>query len=81
MLGKSLLSKGGRLTLVKATLVVIPNYFLSLFTIPASVVNRMETIFKRFIWNDGSDHNRYHLMDWNTCCTPLNNGGLDIRKI
>lgn len=75
------LSKGGRLILVKATLATIPNYFLSLFMILASVANRMKTMFKRFILDDGPDHNRYHLVDWNTCCRPLNNGGLGIKKI
>lgn len=56
-----LLSKGGRLTLVKATLAVMPNYFLSPFTIPTSETNRMETMFGRFIWDDNLDHHRYHL--------------------
>lgn len=44
-----LLSKGGRLTLVKVTLAAMPNYFLSLFTIPVFVTNRMESMFKHFI--------------------------------
>lgn len=58
-----LMSKGGRLTLVKATLVVMPNYFLSLFTISVSVANRMEAMFRRFFWHDRPDHHKYHLVD------------------
>lgn len=36
------LSKGGRLTLLKSTLSSLPRYYSSLFTIPTSVVNRIE---------------------------------------
>lgn len=71
----SLLSKGGRLTLVKATLAAMPNYLLSPFTIPVFEANRMESMFKRFIWDDDLDHHMYCLVDWNTCCRPFNNWG------
>lgn len=75
-----LMSKGGRLTLVKATLVAMPNY-LSSFIISASVANRMEAMFRRFLWHDGSDHHGYHLVDLNTCCKHIINRGLGIRSI
>ena len=35
------LSKGGRLMLLKSTLLSLPTYFLSLFTIPKSVAARL----------------------------------------
>jgi hypothetical protein len=38
------LSKGGRLTLLKSTLSSLPTYYLSLFTIPASVAQRIEKL-------------------------------------
>ena len=38
------LSKGGRLTLLKGTLLSLPTYYLSLFTIPQHVVDRLEKI-------------------------------------
>lgn len=56
-----LLSKGGCLTLIKETVAVMPNYFLSLFTIPISVANRMEAMFRRFLWH--AEHHKYHLVD------------------
>lgn len=76
-----LLSKGGRLTLIKATLATMPNYLLSLFTIPVLVANCMEAMFRRFLWNDEPDQQKYHLVNWNTCCKPMSFGGLGIRKI
>lgn len=67
--------------MVKVTLAAIPNYFLSLFTIPVSVANKIESMFKWFIWDDDPKHHRYHLIDWNTCCQSFENGGLGIRRI
>lgn len=77
----ALLPKGGRLTLLKSTFASIPNYFLSLFTIPGSVANDIKTQFWNFLWNDAGEHHRYHLMDWKTSCRPLGYGGLGIRSI
>ena len=43
------LSKGGKITLIKSTLSSIPTYFLSLFPIPARVVNRLEKLQRDFL--------------------------------
>lgn len=58
-----LLSKGGRLTLIKASLAATPNYFLSLFTVPKFAANRMDVMFINFLWHDIPDHHKYHLVD------------------
>lgn len=69
------------MTLLKATLAAIPNYILSLYSIPTLVANKIESMFKKFIWVDYTEHHRYHLVDWNTCCKPMSKGGLGIRRI
>lgn len=76
-----MLSKCGRLTLVKATLAVMPNCFLSFLTILSSIASRMETLFRNFLWNDSAEKHRYHLVNWNSCCRLLKNGDLGIRRI
>ena len=38
------LSKGGRLTLLKSTLLSLPTYYLSLFTIPQHIADRLERL-------------------------------------
>lgn len=76
-----LLFKGGRLTLLKSTLASIPNYYVSLFTIPEVVANEIETKFRKFLLNDSGDLHRYHLVDCKSICRPLGCGGLSIRSI
>ena len=74
---KLYLSKGGRLTLLKSTLSSLPTYFLSLFTIPTHVANKIEKLQRDFLWGDP----KTHLLGWKKICMPKANGGLGIRKL
>ena len=58
-----LLSKGGRLTLLKSTLCSLPIYFMSLFTISASTVHQLERIIRDFLWNSNNSDNSFHWLD------------------
>jgi hypothetical protein len=75
------LSKGGRINLLKSTLLSLPTYFLSLFTIPVNVANQIEKIQHNFLWGGMVDYFKHHLVDWNTVCSPIAQGGLGVRKI
>ena len=46
---KMYLSKGGRLMLLKSTLSSLPIYYLSLFTIPMHVANKIERLQRDFL--------------------------------
>ena len=74
---KLYLSKGGRLTLLKCTLSSLPTYFLSLFTIPTYVANRIEKLHRDFLWGDS----KTHLVDGDKVCVPIANSDLGIRKL
>ena len=60
------LSKGGRVTLIKSTLLSLPTYFLSLFPMPVSVALRIDKISERFFveWNGGGEGKKFHLVNW-----------------
>ena len=75
------LSKGDRLTLLKSTLSSLPTYYLSLFTIPISVANRIEKIQCNFLWGRYGEGGTHHLVNWDVVCSPINYGGLGVRKI
>jgi hypothetical protein len=78
---RSYFSKGGRLTLIKSTLSSLPTYFLSLFAVPASVAHRIEKLQRDFLWGGIEDEFKYHLVNWHTICTPIQQGGLGLRQI
>ena len=71
------MSKDGRLKLLKSMLSSLPTYFLSLFTTPTHVANKIEKLQRDFLWGDS----KTHLLGWDKLCMPIANGGLAIRKL
>ena len=71
------LSKGRRLTLLKSTLSSLPTYFLSLFTIPTHMANKIERLQRDFLWGDS----KTYLVGRDKLCAPLECGGLGARKL
>ncbi|XP_077231884.1 uncharacterized protein LOC143864904 [Tasmannia lanceolata] len=78
---RNLVSKGGRLTLIKAVLPNIPIYHLSLFKCPISIAKRIELIQRRFPWGGSKETRSFSLVSWEDVCKPVLGGGLGIRKI
>ena len=63
--------------LLKSTLSSLPTYFLSLFTIPTHMANKIEKLQRDFLWGDS----KTHLVGCDKICAPIANGGLGIRKL
>ena len=78
---KIYLSRGGRLTLLKSTLSSLSTYYLSLFSIPVNVARRIECIQRNFLWGEMGEEHKFHLVAWDRICTPIQQGGLGVRKI
>jgi hypothetical protein len=78
---KHYLSKGGRLTLIKSTLSSLPSYYLSLFPLPMDVAHRLEKLQRDFLWGGMGDEHKFHLVNWQQVCSPIQYGGLGIRKL
>ena len=73
-----MLSKGGRLTLLQSTLWSLPIYYMSLFTIPASVAIQLEKIMRDFLWSKHARVNDFHWVSGDEICRPKEDGGLGI---
>ena len=75
------ISKGGRLTLIKSTLLRLPIYFMPLFHSPRRVRLRLEHIRRNFLWGGGDLDIKPHLVNWATICFDKRDGGLGVKSL
>ncbi|GJX62887.1 RNA-directed DNA polymerase, eukaryota, reverse transcriptase zinc-binding domain protein [Tanacetum coccineum] len=76
-----LLSIGGRLSLIKAVLGNLPTYFMSLYWMPISIQNRLESIRNRFFIGGDMGDKKITWVRWKSCLASKVMGGLDIGSI
>ena len=75
----SLLSLGGRVTLLNSVLSAIPLYWLSIYRLPVKIRHKIDKIRRKFLWHGGnSTRKKYHLVEWRVVCKSKNQGGLGI---
>ncbi|KAL6331568.1 hypothetical protein AAG906_011508 [Vitis piasezkii] len=78
---RQFISKGGRITLIRSTLVSMPIYLMSLLRMPRVVRMRLEKIQRDFLWGGGVLEKRPHLVKWVVVCSYKKKGGLGIRNL
>ena len=66
---------------MQSTLWSLPIYYLSLFTVPASVARLLEKIMRDFLWSKPDSINGFHWVCWDEICHPKEEGGLGIRPL
>nr|GEX79155.1 RNA-directed DNA polymerase, eukaryota, reverse transcriptase zinc-binding domain protein [Tanacetum cinerariifolium] len=72
------LSIGGHLTLIKSVLTSLPLYHMSIYKVPMGVLNRMESIRRRFF--NGADNNKrkISMIRWQKVLASKKKGGLGV---
>ncbi|GJU20086.1 hypothetical protein Tco_1153428 [Tanacetum coccineum] len=75
------LSFGGRLTLIKSVLDSLGVYYFSSFKAPISVINKLETIRRRFFLGGNIEENKIALIAWDKIMSPLIQGGLGVGSL
>lgn len=76
-----LLSIGGRLTLIKASLSNLPLYYMSLLPISKGVIEKLVTIQRNFLWSGSDDKRALPLVAWANIELPKMYGGLGIGNL
>ncbi|XP_050207305.1 uncharacterized protein LOC126656744 [Mercurialis annua] len=74
----SLLSPAGRLVLLKSVLFSVPVYYMSVFRMPTSIQNIMESRMKRFLWKGDVSSRALCKISWKVICQDFEMGGLGI---
>lgn len=76
-----LLSIGGRITLLKASLSNLPIYYMSLYPLPQGVIDKIIKIQRNFIWSGGMDKRSLALVRWELLQLPKSLGGLNVSNL
>ncbi|WMV19021.1 hypothetical protein MTR67_012406 [Solanum verrucosum] len=59
----------------------LPTYMLTLFPIPAGVVQRLDKLRRGFLWQGNKKRKGYHLVKWKVMITGKKQGGLGIKNL
>ncbi|XP_015962037.1 uncharacterized protein LOC107486010 [Arachis duranensis] len=72
------LSKAGKLVLIKSVLNSLPIYYLSLYRMPKAVADKLIALQRRFMWCKGDGNDGIPLVKWGLVQAPKKAGGLGI---
>jgi hypothetical protein len=80
--GASWLNKAGKVVLINSVLASILIYQTSTLLAPKSIVNQIDVLLRRFLWEGGKNGERkIHLVSWDKVKAPKREGGLQIRDV
>lgn len=75
------ISKAGKITLLKTAAQMIPNFWMSLFLVPAEICEGIEKRMNAFWWCNGSANRGIKWMNWEKLCEVKEGGGLGFKKL
>lgn len=75
------LSMASRVQLVKATILSMLIHCLSIYSCSGSIVKRIETWMRNFIWSGNIEKKKTIIVAWKICCKKQNEGGLGIPSL
>ncbi|GKC24663.1 RNA-directed DNA polymerase, eukaryota, reverse transcriptase zinc-binding domain protein, partial [Tanacetum coccineum] len=76
-----LLSVGGRLTLINSVLGNLPTSYMSIYSMPTTVCNKLESMRNKFFIGCDHDKKKMTLLKWKRCLASKSQGGLGIGSI
>ena len=70
------ISKAGREVLIKTVAQAIPMYSLSLFKLPTSICDNINSMMAKYWWGQNKEERRIHWINWTKLCTAKKEVGL-----
>ncbi|XP_061371578.1 uncharacterized protein LOC133314119 [Gastrolobium bilobum] len=72
------LSYAGKLELIRAVIQGIANFWMGIFPLPVSIVNRINVICQNFLWGKPNNSMSKPLVSWGDICSPKQERGLGL---
>ncbi|XP_074301131.1 uncharacterized protein LOC141632485 [Silene latifolia] len=80
-LGARKLSYAGRVVLISSVLSTLHSYWARVFIIPKTVMKKIESICRAFLWYGKNSCERPNLVSWKQICQPRRKGGLGFKNL
>nr|GEW69298.1 RNA-directed DNA polymerase, eukaryota, reverse transcriptase zinc-binding domain protein [Tanacetum cinerariifolium] len=77
----SLLSVGGRATLITSVLGALGTYYFSLFPMPSLVNKKLKTLRANFFWGNGVNSHKIHWISWNVALASKEKEGIGFGSL
>ena len=71
----------GRLTFIKAVLTALPLFNLSFFRAPKTIINRLSSIQRQFLWGGKLEEKKIAWVSWTQCCAYRDVRGLGVKDL
>ena len=83
MLGwkEKFISKAGREVLIKTVSQAIPTYSMSLFKLPKTLCDNINSSLAKYWWSQNKDEKKIHWSNWKRLCTHKKKGGMGFRDL
>jgi hypothetical protein len=81
MLARKVVRYGGKGVVINAFLSSIPLYMFSFYRFHVGVHKRFSIYRSRLLWQEEQGVRKYHLVDWETVCTPKDLSGLGVLNL
>ncbi|GKB85929.1 putative RNA-directed DNA polymerase [Tanacetum coccineum] len=77
----SLLSIGGRLTLIKSVLGSVGIYYMSIFKVPETILKSLERLRATFFWGGNEERKKLAWIKWVNVLASFDKGGLAVGSL
>lgn len=73
-----LLSKAGKLVLIKLAASLITDYYIQCHSLFIKVCNTIDKLIRDFLWGTTEEKRKHHMVNWHTVTLPKDWGGLGL---
>ena len=75
------ISKAGREILIKIVAQAIPTYSMSLFKLPRSICDNINSLVARYWWGQNQEERKIHWIKWSRMCNSKMKGGMGFKEL
>ena len=75
------ISKAGCEILIKIVAQAIPTYSMSLFKIPKTICDNINSILSKYWWGQTKEERKIHWINWQKLCTHKKKGRMGFRDV